>query len=578
MEERLFPPSSSMTSVYYAALDLVMALAAAVALGIAVSGGGIVQLFGLRLSLTSVLNPLEAALLLAAFRARFGPRTFLLVQRFDLDRVAAAVLGWWRRRYLDLARLSSSGAAACVLLAAACSLGVKLYNAHVHFGFWTGDDVEIQEMTIAKLYGLSWPVWELRCAFYPLGFIYPAQALLKWAGFGDVQTLIFGSRVIVALWSTLDVWLTYRIAARVFRSAPIGILAALILAFSKLHVMSGSAELPRAVSTAFVLLAYGWLNDEECHASGALVAGAALGIAAAMRFSEEVFLVPAMFQLVWQRRWRAVVALTAAFAVAALVAIGGSDWMYWGQPFFSLRHILDYTLVRRQSSRGYQPFYEYAVHVAAWSNLLTVGLALFAIRLGQRIIAVWTWLPVLVLSVLPHKEARYLIPVLPFLSMSAAVGLWRVMTVLNGAETRADSGPRIARWSTALFLACVAAFVWEVAGFKFVRSESAVRLAQYLGRQPNLDGVAVEQLWRMGGRLYFPARVKLVDLDPAGASDAKYLADVFSDRGVRWAAMNAKDKGPRGPRGPDRALAEAGFREVELPAQAGAAGYRLYAR
>src|SRR5262249_46160671 len=151
--------------------------------------------------------------------------------------------------------LSPARAAAWVLAVAASSFVIKVYNAQVHFGFWTGDDVEIQEMTIGRLSSMHWPVWDLRCAFYPLGFIYPVQAILKWAGVADVRTLIFGSRIVVALWSTLDIWLTYRIATRVFRSVAIGVLAAVVLAFSKLHVMAGSTELPRIVSSAFVLLA-----------------------------------------------------------------------------------------------------------------------------------------------------------------------------------------------------------------------------------------------------------------------------------------------------------------------------------
>jgi hypothetical protein len=561
-----------MTPVYQI-LDVVIVAAAAIAARIAFAGGGIVQLAGVRFSATSALNPLEAALLLSAFRARFGPPAFLWIHRLDLQRGASAALAWWRRRHDNLACLTSGRAAVWVLVIAASSLAIKLYNADAHFGFWTGDDVEIQEMTISKLFAAAWPVWNLRCAFYPMIFIYPAQAFLKWAGAGEVQTLVFGSRVVVALWSTLDVWLTYRVGARVFRSVPIGLLAAIILAFSKLHVMAGSSELPRVVSTAFVLLAFGWLNGEPDDLRGLLLAGVALGIASAMRFSEEIFLIPAMFQLVRQARWRDVLLLPGMVAVAALVAIGVSDWAYWGHPFFSLRNIVDFTLVQRQSSRGFQPVYEYLVHVGAWSNVLTVALALFAIRLGRWTIAWWTWLPVLVLSLLPHKEPRYLIPILPFLSLSAAVGLWHVMAALRGADERRDADrSNVARWSAALFLALVAAFVWESAGFRFVRSEAAVRLAQYLGRRADVEGLAVEQLWRMGGRLYFPPRITLLELDPSRTGDPAYVTDVLSNRNVQWTAIDVND------RRPDRALADAGFHEVSVPAEAEGARYRLFRR
>jgi len=174
-----------MTPVYQI-LDAVILAAGALALAIALGGGGTVKLAGFRMSATSALNPLEAALLLSAFRARFGPRVFLSIRRLDIDRLANAALSWLERRYQGLVRASAGRAAALVLAAAACSLAIKLYNAHVHFGFWTCDDVEIQEMAISKLFAAGWPAWELRCAFYPLGFIYPVHAVLKWAGVQDI--------------------------------------------------------------------------------------------------------------------------------------------------------------------------------------------------------------------------------------------------------------------------------------------------------------------------------------------------------------------------------------------------------
>jgi hypothetical protein len=357
----------------------------------------------------------------------------------------------------------------------------------------------------------------------------------------------------------------------VFESQAIGVLSALILAFSKLHVMSGSSELPRAVSTVFVLFAFSLLNARR-DTTAPIVAGAALGIAAAMRFSEEVFLVPALFQLARERP-RAIVLMTVSFTLVALMAIGISDWAYWGEAFSSLHHMVDYTLVRGQSSRGYQPFYEYAVHMTAWSDVPTVAMALFAIRLAQWRVAAWTWLPIVVLSLLPHKEPRYLIPVLPFVSMSAAVTLWHAMESF-GWSTRRNRVPMdTPRWASALLLACLSAFAWEAAGFNFIRSEAAVRLAQYLGRQhAALGGGAVEQLWRMGGHLYFPPTADLYDLDPGRMNDQAYVTQVFADVHLRWAAIDEKDARAK------QAVMNFGFREIHLPAEAPAGGYSIFIR
>ena len=71
---------------------------------------------------------------------------------------------------------------------------VKLANAALYPGFFSGDDVEIHEMTFARLFGWNWTAWDLRNAFYPMVFIYPIQALLAGMGIDDTATLVFAGR------------------------------------------------------------------------------------------------------------------------------------------------------------------------------------------------------------------------------------------------------------------------------------------------------------------------------------------------------------------------------------------------
>ena len=55
---------------------------------------------------------------------------------------------------------------------------IRVANVFTHFGFVTGDDVEIHEMTLGVALGKAWPVWDLRNAFYPMTFIFPVQRAL----------------------------------------------------------------------------------------------------------------------------------------------------------------------------------------------------------------------------------------------------------------------------------------------------------------------------------------------------------------------------------------------------------------
>ena len=61
-------------------------------------------------------------------------------------------------------------------------------------GFFYGDDVEVHEMTLAALFGVEWPVWELRSAFFPMLVVYPAQQFAAWIGASSPETLVFSGR------------------------------------------------------------------------------------------------------------------------------------------------------------------------------------------------------------------------------------------------------------------------------------------------------------------------------------------------------------------------------------------------
>ena len=552
-------------------LDLVV-VAATAAIVIVFSGhGGAVAVGRLTVSLTSARNPAIIALLALVARSAFTDVPFLGIAALRLSPLSTRALRWWALQRQRLMHVTEDRAARILLAIVCASFAVKLMNIILHFGFWTGDDVEIHEMTFAHLFGWHWQAWELRSAFYPMSFIYPVQALLHWTGQNDPGRLIIAGRVVVALFSLANLWLTFRVARRLFDSIPIALLAVLILASNKLHTMGGSTELPRTISSFFVLAGFNALLV-PADAIAAAIAGGLIGIAAAMRFSEAMFVVPAVIQIATTRRWRSVALCTISFALVCAGILGLADKLYWGQSFFSLRHIVDFTLVRGLSSRGYQPFYEYFRSIPAWADPLVVALALLATRRRMWTLAVWTWFPVICLSVLPHKEPRYLIPILPFLAMMAAFSLWQIIQWLCESSADAHSSMRRERFAAILLVACLCAFVFEVSGFWFVRSEADVVLAEAIARQGPVGGVAIEQAWRMGGRLYLPDAEPLIDIEPPG--DPGAIARVLGTPPIRWIALLDRDVRRFGY---DSLTRAAGFDEVTFPRKGGSE-YRVFHR
>jgi hypothetical protein len=264
------------------------------------------------------------------------------------------------------------------------------------------------------------------------------------------------------------------------------------------------------------------------------LAGVLLGIGATMRFSEAIFLVPAVGQLLVERRFVQAGVFAVTFCVVAAGIQAGSDTLYWGQPFFSLRNIVDYTLVQGRSSRGYQPPIFYVTELTGWTNYFVFALALYGTRRTSWRAALWTYAPIAMLSLLPHKEPRYLIPVVPFVSVLAACGLDSVLTKLTAPA-------RPAAWTgivgALLVVGAWGAALHEFRNIPFRRSEAAVQFARTLNVRRDGVGLAAEQVWRFGGPLYLPNSVQ-VDIDAGRMAERAYIATCALTPGIGWVAIS----------------------------------------
>lgn len=547
-------------------LDAIVLIAVGGAVASALGAGGRLAVGPLSVSITSGGHAMLVALWVCVIRAAIpNVRVFGLL---SIARLPKAARNLWRP-VGALSTLSSRDAARLVLIVIALSGVVKLAIAYTHPGFWTGDDVEVHEMTFAKLFGWQWRAWELRMPFYPLGVIFPAQYLAKAAGFGDAATLVFVGRAVVAVCSLVMLWLTFRSSLRLDASMAAAILGVVILATNQLHTVGGTTELPRTVSTVFVVAAFALLLKPTSSLQSA-GAGGLIAIASAMRFSEEIFVAPVVVQLLIQRRWRDLAVFAFAFLFVALAIFGVVDQVYWGEPFFSLKHIVDFTLVKRLSTRGYEPFYEYVTRVPVWTNPVTLCLAIAASR-RLPVVALWTWLPLALLSILPHKEPRYLIPILPFLAILAAHGLWVLLQWVLAPET--NSSQRRSRAALVLLVACVAALMTEMSGYVAPRSNGGVAAARYVaGAAGPAGSVVVVQSWRIGGRLYLPSGARIIDLTPENLDDPAAMTRAIDEPEVRWVILTTQDLQRAGNRLP---ASFSGFAQVHVPA---AEDYRVYER
>ena len=177
-------------------------------------------------------------------------------------------------------------------------------------------------------------------------------------------------------------------------------------------------------------------------------------------------------------KWRERVPMVAAGILLPLCLFGAVDWVTWSHPFQSFYLYFWINLVEGRSAiYGTQPWYWYVVQLLQHLGPLAI-LALAGIRRSPFL--GWTaFILLLSHSVIPHKEMRFLYPLLPILMTLAGLGFAEIVQTISSLRKTLVPSSAVAVTSL-LFLVLTSGLF---AGF-IVRA-----WAQYVHR-PNSGGMA----------------------------------------------------------------------------------------
>lgn len=351
-----------------------------------------------------------------------------------------------------------------VVLLAILSTAVRIWLAHHYDGFETGDDAEIAQEAFRAAIGLEYEPWGIRNLFVSQTLVAPVVKVASLFT-SDPFTLATVARYPFIVFAGVNVLLVFFLG-RAWFSEKAGFLAAALYSIHWLPLVFGSSLYPRIPGTTFLLLAALAIQQKRAVAAGVLAA-----LAFAMRYSEVVFLAP----LVLLGGWR----VLAGFGAGALVFVGAYDWLSWGRPFASLVEFARYTLIARESSSlvKEQPLWWYLTASPQW-----LAPPLWPLLRDKTKLLAFLAIPVLALSLIHHKELRYLQAVIPFAMILAA----------HGAVT----WPR----RKVVIALLILAVPLQLARIRSVekRTMTAVDAARFMRGK----SVAVSQEWAYGGRLF----------------------------------------------------------------------------
>jgi hypothetical protein len=258
-----------------------------------------------------------------------------------------------------------------------------------------------------------------------------------------------------------------------------------------------------------------------------------LGLAFVIRYPSAVFGVPLAASLLGARRWRSL----AGFAVgvgAVLLGLGVLDWLTWGTPWHSAWRYFHFNISSGSSASqfGRQPGWWYAPIFAGMAPLLLLWH--FARGLARRDVLVGAFAFYLgVVSALGHKEARFLVPLLP-LFIAIAAGPAR------GDLSRLAARRGVMRLLVGLYVlsSVAAASVLFPLGLR----QGVIDATVFAGRDAALTGLVVAgpPEWNTGGRFYLHRDVPVF---VASGRSEEETRERLADAGSSHALVDGKALG-----------------------------------
>ncbi len=431
-----------------------------------------------------------------------------------------------------------SGWAALLGSALALRIGLALASPNI---FYPDEIFQTLEPAHRLAFGYGIISWEWRLGIR--SWVFPAflagiMRISAWLGPGS-SGYILGTTIVLSLISLTAVWFGYAWAKRA-SGTPAAVVAAVACSFYFGLVYFAPKALSEVVAAHVMLpgLYLGVYGRERRERRRLFLAGLFCGLAACLRIQ----LLPALaFALVYfcYPRWRQRIPAVAAGVSVPVLLFGVVDWITWSYPWQSFFRY--YAANIRGVGRLFpvQPWYWYMLALVA-----LVGPAVLLLFHGARrssFLAIFCAIIVISHSAIPHKEIRFIYPVLAPAITLAAMGIADLLDEIKGRSRLVADPKWVVATGVTFFLISSALLAAMCTGWYRARwgKEAFARLSHNSG----LCGVGIYAptqgegpTWgESGGYSYLHRDVPIIPVESAAqlAQDAPQFNALIAKRDSR---------------------------------------------
>jgi GPI mannosyltransferase 3 len=375
---------------------------------------------------------------------------------------------------------------------------------------------------LAYGYGvISWE-WRLGIRSWVLPtFLAGVMRTTAWMGSASAGYLL-GTTIVLSLISLVTVWFGFAWAKRA-SGTPAAIIAALACSFFFGFVYFAPKALYEVVAAHVLLpgLYLGVYGERLGERKRMFLAGLLCALAACLRIQ----LLPALlFAMVYfcYPRWRERVPAVIAGASLPVLLFGAVDWITWSYPWQSFIRYFQQNVISGPGKELTiaQPWYWYVLVL-----VVLLGPAVLLLFNGSRkspFLAIFCAIVVVSHSVIPHKEIRFVYPILAPAITLAAMGMVDILSEIKRGARFLENPKWVVGIGVAFFFVSSALLAAQCADW--YRTRWGAGAFDRLSRESAVCGVGIYRAiwWESGGYTHLHRDVPIIPVESSAqlAKDA----------------------------------------------------------